>query len=88
VITLVSVFNDQVSRSFLMIPKELINRVETMLPDGRLDIRTLYYITHVNNIPFILKNGILSHDLVKKTGIQYYPIYDEAVVSRRKNKIV
>ncbi len=50
------------------------------------DIKSLYYITHVNNIPSILKYGILSHDLVEKRGIKYTPIYNAQIVSNRRNR--
>ncbi|MBM3118163.1 MAG: DUF4433 domain-containing protein [Chloroflexi bacterium] len=29
----------------------------------------LYYITHINNVPSILKSGILSHERVEKENI-------------------
>lgn len=46
----------------------------------------LYYITHINNIPFILKNGILSHEGLEKSNIKYTSIYDEQIISTRRNK--
>jgi len=50
--------------------------------------RDLYYITHINNISSILKNGILSHEQVETRQIDYTPIYDkEIVTSRREKKI-
>ena len=45
----------------------------------------LYYITHINNIRSILKNGIFSHEKVIKENIQYEPIYDESIVSNRRD---
>jgi hypothetical protein len=47
-------------------------------------IRELYYITHVENLPSILNNGIFSHKLILEKGIKYTPIYNEEIVSRRK----
>jgi O-acetyl-ADP-ribose deacetylase (regulator of RNase III) len=47
-------------------------------------IRELYYITHIDNIPSILKNGILSHQNIIQRGLKYTPIYDECIISRRK----
>src|SRR4030067_890258 len=47
-------------------------------------IRELYYITHVDNVPSILKNGILSHSNIVQRNLKYTPIYDECIVSRRK----
>jgi O-acetyl-ADP-ribose deacetylase (regulator of RNase III) len=57
-----------------------------MLPDGRMEIRTLYYITHINNIPSILKNGIMSHERMETEKIKFTPIYDEQIISRRQSK--
>ncbi|HTV48723.1 MAG TPA: DarT ssDNA thymidine ADP-ribosyltransferase family protein [Phycisphaerae bacterium] len=52
----------------------------------RAEIKGLFYITHIENVPSILKNGILSHDLVNSLQIPYKPIYDADIVSNRKNK--
>ena len=49
------------------------------------DIRALYYITHIDNIPSILEKGILSHERMKE-GIPYTPIFDNDIVNRRRNK--
>jgi O-acetyl-ADP-ribose deacetylase (regulator of RNase III) len=48
-------------------------------------LRELYYITHVDNIESILRNGILSHEQIEKRQIKYTPIYDKEIVSRRKD---
>jgi hypothetical protein len=50
-------------------------------------IRELYYITHVDNVPSILKNGILSHSNIVQRCVKFTPIYDECIVSRRKEII-
>ncbi len=50
------------------------------------EIRNLYYITHVENIPSILSNGICSHQLVEDRRIPFRAIYDAEIVSNRKNK--
>lgn len=48
--------------------------------------RGLYYITHIDNLPSILKNGILSHNEIEKQGIKNYtPIYNKEVINRRKS---
>lgn len=52
------------------------------------DIKNLYYITHISNIPSILKNGILSHDEVEKQQVDFTPIYDTQIVSNRKEKTI
>ena len=49
-------------------------------------INSLYYITHIRNLPSILKQGILSHKKVEELNISYTPIYDTEIVSQRKNK--
>jgi len=50
------------------------------------DIRGLYYITHVDNIPSILERGILSHEKIKVGHISYTPIYDNSIVERRRHR--
>ena len=47
-------------------------------------INQLYYITHIDNITSILKNGILSHQEVENRDLQYTKIYDTGIVSNRK----
>jgi O-acetyl-ADP-ribose deacetylase (regulator of RNase III) len=58
------------------------NGLKSGLPPGHL--RELYYITHVDNVPSILKNGIMSHMEIEKNKIKYTPIYDKDIVSRRE----
>lgn len=36
----------------------------------REDVKSLYYITHKDNVESILENGILSHQKIKDSGIQ------------------
>ncbi|MEH1835668.1 MAG: DarT ssDNA thymidine ADP-ribosyltransferase family protein [Nostoc sp.] len=50
------------------------------------DIKSLYYITHIENLPSILQRGILSHKKVEELGVLYTPIYDSEIVSKRKDK--
>ena len=50
------------------------------------DIRALYYITHIDNLPSILTTGILSHERITAENVQYTPIYDEDIVNKRRNK--
>ncbi len=52
----------------------------------KFDIKNLYYITHIKNIPSILEQGILSHEEVEKKQIQFTPIYDDEIVSKRQKK--
>ena len=50
------------------------------------DIRALYYITHIDNLPSILANGILSHEKIRSEGLQNTTIYLEHLVNKRGNK--
>jgi O-acetyl-ADP-ribose deacetylase (regulator of RNase III) len=54
---------------------------------GALDIKGLYYITHIDNLPSILRLGILSHKLVEEEGFSYTRIYDKGIVEARKDKL-
>ncbi len=49
-------------------------------------IKSLFYITHIENLPSILKHGILSHGLVESRHVPFKPIYDADIVSNRKAK--
>ena len=42
-------------------------------------ITGLFYITHIDNIPSILRKGILSHERMLNENIPYTPIYTEAL---------
>ncbi|MBX7235541.1 MAG: DarT ssDNA thymidine ADP-ribosyltransferase family protein [Caldilineales bacterium] len=50
-------------------------------------LRELYYITHIDNIPSILRYGILSHAKIEADGIAHTPIYDKAIVSGRNQRL-
>ena len=51
-----------------------------------LDIKNLYYITHIDNLPSILERGILSHERIEEEGLQPAHIYNTDIVNRRKEK--
>lgn len=51
----------------------------------KLDIRELYYITHVGNLPSILERGIYSHARIEAEGIPTTHIYDAEIINRRKH---
>lgn len=51
-----------------------------------LKLRGLYYITHINNLPSILKRGILCHRIIEQEKIEFTPIYDAEIVASRKEK--
>jgi hypothetical protein len=48
--------------------------------------RGLYYITHIDNIPSILKLGILSHERVEAEHVQFTPIYDAQIIANRRGR--
>jgi len=50
------------------------------------DVKGLYYITHINNLPSILTQGILSHTQITERAIPFTSIYDPQIVSHRQNK--
>jgi hypothetical protein len=50
------------------------------------EIKGFYYITHIANIPSILKRGILAHQRVEDGHVPFTPIYDTGIVGNRKNK--
>lgn len=50
------------------------------------NIRALYYITHIENLPSILERGILSHDMVEAENLNPTRIYDTDIVRHRSHK--
>ncbi|NVM56679.1 MAG: DUF4433 domain-containing protein [Desulfobacterales bacterium] len=52
---------------------------------SHLGFKGFYYITHIDNLPSILRHGILSHKLVEERNISYTPIYDIEIVTDRKD---
>ena len=48
-------------------------------------IEGLYYITHVNNVPSILRHGILAHEKIEELQLPFTRIYDAQIVSKREN---
>jgi O-acetyl-ADP-ribose deacetylase (regulator of RNase III) len=52
----------------------------------RREVDGLYYITHVQNLPSILQYGILSHQQVEDSSIDYKRIYNVDIVSNRRLK--
>ncbi len=41
----------------------------------KLDVRNLYYITHIDNLPSILEKGILSHEGIEAAGAQFVSMF-------------
>ncbi|MDM7924921.1 MAG: DarT ssDNA thymidine ADP-ribosyltransferase family protein, partial [bacterium] len=58
-----------------------------MTPRRRnIEIKSLFYITHIDNVKSILDNGVFSHQLMEERGLPFTPIYDMDIVSNRKHK--
>jgi hypothetical protein len=49
----------------------------------RASIKELYYITHIDNVPSILREGILSHEMIDARGIPFTPVYNAEIVAKR-----
>jgi O-acetyl-ADP-ribose deacetylase (regulator of RNase III) len=64
----------------------MARRKETAMKQGGW-VKSLYYITHINNMRSILEQGILSHQRIESEGISFTPIYDAAIVSNRRARI-
>jgi O-acetyl-ADP-ribose deacetylase (regulator of RNase III) len=56
------------------------------MPKKKPEVKGLYYITHIANLPSILERGILAHRRVEEAGIPYTRIYDAAIVTNRGQK--
>lgn len=52
----------------------------------RAEVKSLFYITHIENVRSILDNGILSHARIEAEHVPSTPIYDAGIVSNRKEK--
>ncbi len=48
------------------------------------EIKSLYYITHLENLRSILTHGILSHNAVETSGVKFRTVYDTGIVNSRK----
>jgi O-acetyl-ADP-ribose deacetylase (regulator of RNase III) len=51
-------------------------------------VKELYYITHFANVPSILKHGIFCHQIIEEKNIEFTPIYNKEIVSRRAQRLV
>ena len=54
--------------------------------NNMLKLRELYYITHIDNLPSILKSGILCHRKIIEEQINFTPIYDEDIIASERGK--
>ena len=52
----------------------------------KLDIRNLYYITHMDNLSSILKWGILSHERIEDERVQPARIYNTYRQQKERKK--
>jgi len=50
-------------------------------------VKSLFYITHINNLPSILRYGILSHRQVEAQGIPFTPVYNPEIVANREQRL-
>ena len=50
------------------------------------NIKSIYYITHIENLPSILERGILSHTEIESHNVLYARIYDSDIVNIRQEK--
>lgn len=53
----------------------------------KMPIKSLFYITHRDNVPSMLQHGILSHAQVEAQGIPFTTIYNSQIVSNRREKL-
>ncbi len=53
-----------------------------------MKIKSLYYITHIDNLPSILDRGIFSYDMVEAEGLCPIPIYDGNIIGQRNYKTI
>ena len=49
----------------------------------RPEITGLFYITHIDNVPSILRRGIYCHERIETEHIEYTRIYDAGIVANR-----
>ena len=65
---------------------EIIQQINALNLMKRSDISELYYITPINNVPSIIKYGILSRNKIIRDKISYHDISEEGVQDRRSGK--
>jgi len=53
---------------------------------NKIEVKSLFYITHIDNVPSIVKRGILAHSVVEREHVRFTPIYDESIVANRREK--
>lgn len=50
-------------------------------------VKSLFYITHIDNLPSIFQHGILSHRQVVERGIRFTPVYNAEIVAHRQERL-
>jgi len=53
----------------------------------RRTVKSLFYITHINNLPSIFRHGILSHRQVETQGIPFTPVYNPEIVANHEQRL-
>ncbi len=53
----------------------------------RRTVKSLFYITHIDNLPSILRFGILSHRQVTRQNIPFTPVYNAEIVAHREQRL-
>ena len=71
---------------FVCKPMQYIIGGAEMAKPKKIEIKGLYYITHIENLRSIFSQGILSHRFVEERGVKYKAIYDADIVGHRKLK--
>ncbi len=51
---------------------------------ARNNVKSLYYITHIDNLTSMLQHGILSHRQITAQGISFTPVYNAQIVANRE----
>ncbi len=59
---------------------------ESVNPINSQKIFSVFYITPITNLLSILKHGILSHNELEKSNIQYEAEYNKAIMKKRQSK--
>jgi O-acetyl-ADP-ribose deacetylase (regulator of RNase III) len=54
---------------------------------AKRSIKGFYYISHINNLPSILRYGILSHRQVEKQGFPFTRVYNPEIVANREARL-
>ena len=54
-----------------------------------MKIKSLYYITHIDNLPSIFERGILSHERIESERVQFVSMFkgkagDKSNISKRR----